>query len=180
MTVGVAGTPSLWSLASDCQEPITFYYTSNNSKYVLQKVDSDREWIQTIWDPYGVVNKPRYYREVGPNSSTFYKQIEVFPIPDASYTLNYEYYKAKGADLTTADLASEITIIPDYTHDVLEKGGLYYFIKGFDDAAGKVAKMDYDEALGAFEVADERDKDSDVSLRFNMRQQNMYPQGFKK
>lgn len=167
VTVGVAGTASTWSLASDVQEPILFHYTSSNSKYVLQKIDSDSEWINQIWDPAAQVQKPRYYREIGPNSSTGYKQIEIFPIPDASYTLNYEYYKTKGSDLTTSDLNTEISVLPDYVHDVLTKGGLYYFLKGFDDPAAGEAFKDYQMAKHDLEVADERDLDQNVSLRLN-------------
>ena len=167
VTVGVAGTAAVYSLASDVLEPINFWYNTGGSKYVLEKIDSDQEWINGVWDPNAAIQKPRYYREIGPNSSTFYKQIEIFPIADASYTLNYEYYKTKGADLTTssADLAAEITIIPDYCHDAIEKGALYYFLKGFDDPAGEVAKRDYEQAKLDVEIADERDKDSDLRLR---------------
>jgi hypothetical protein len=179
LTVGVAGTASTWSLASDCQEPILFHYTNNNSVTRLQKIDSDKEWIDKIWDPSQAVNKPRFYREIGPNSSTGYKQIEVFPIPDGSYTLNYEYYKTKGTDLTTSDLASEITIIPDHVQDVLEKGALYYFLKGFDDSMQGIAKADYEEAKLGLEIADERDIDSDTRLRWNMTPYNTLPPSFR-
>lgn len=179
LTVGVAGTASTWSLASDVQEPIVFHYTSNNSVFRLEKIDSDREWIDHIWSVSTAVNRPRFYREIGPNSSTFYKQIEVFPIPDASYTLNYEYYKTKGSDLTTSDLNSEVTIIPDQYQDAAEKGGLYYFLKQFDDVAQGVAKTDYQEAMLAVEVADERDIDSDVRLRWNMMKARTLPPGFR-
>lgn len=166
LVAGVAGTPAVYSLPSDCQEPINFYFTSNNQLYVLNKVLSDREWIRGYWDPAQSVQKPMWYREIGANSSTNYKQIEVFPIPDASYTLTVEYYKTQGSDLTTSDLGSVIPNIPDQFLDVVEKGAFYYFLKGFDDPFMSVAKSDYEEAKRAMEFGDDRDSDADVSLRF--------------
>jgi hypothetical protein len=178
LTVGVAGTPSTWSLASDCQEPILFHYTLNNSVYRLQKIDSDKEWIDRIWNVSQAVGQPRFFREIGPNSSTGYKQIEVFPIPDTSYTLNYEYYKTKGTDLTTSDLASEIPTIPDHVQDAIEKGALYYFLKGFDDSLQGIAKTDFEEAKISMEISDERDIDSDLRLRWNMGLSSNLPPNF--
>lgn len=166
LSSGVAGTPATYSLASDCQEPIMFHYTVNSNKYVLKKIDSDREWIERIWNPSTAVNLPLFYREIGPNSSTNYKQIEIFPIPNQSITLKHEYYKTQGSELTTSSLGSEITIIPDYCQDVLEKGALYYFLKGFDDPKTQEALLDYEKAKEAFEQADEQDRDSDLRLRF--------------
>lgn len=168
LSLGVAGTPAVYSLASDCQEPIAFHFTSNSAYYKLEKVDSDKEWLNQIWSPTSPVNLPRYYREIGPNSSTGYKQIEVFPIPNGSITLNYEYYKTKGSDLTTSDLNTEIPNFPDHVQDAVEKGALYYFLKGFDDPNGEIAKRDYEEAKLALEISDERDMDSDLRLRFGL------------
>lgn len=170
VTVGVVGTPAVYSLPSDCQEPINFWYNTGGSKYVLRKVDSDKEWIDSVWDPNGALQKPSVYREIGPNSSTAYKQIEVYPISDASYTVNIEYYKTKGTDLTTSELAAVIPDVPDYCLDVVEKGGLYYFLKGFDDSMQGVAKQDYMEAKLALEMADEQDRDSDVRMRWTRPQ----------
>ena len=182
MTVGVAGTPATYSLASDCQEPILFHYTSSGSVYRLKKIDSDAEWIDQIWNVAQAVDRPRFYRELGPNSSTGYKQIEVFPIPNGSYTLNYEYYRTKGSDLTTANLESEIPDLPDYLHDILEKGAVYYFLKSFDDPAARPdgsAERDYLRAQLQLENADERDIDSDNQMRWGMGQPNLLPPGFR-
>lgn len=165
LTSGVAGTASTWSLASDVQEPGIFHYTKNSSTTVLTKIDSDKEWFEKVWNPVTPVADPKFYREIAPNSSTFYKQIEVFPIPGSSITLNYEYCRTKDSDYTVSDINSEVTYIPDYVQDLLEKGGLYYFLKGFDDPMQKIAKLDYEESKLAFEMADERDLDSDVRLR---------------
>lgn len=167
VTTGVAGTAAVFSLPSDCQEPILFHYTTSNVLYRLKKIDSDTEWFN-LWDPATAINKPAYFREIGANASTGNKQIEIFPISDANYTLNVEYYKTKGTDLTTSDLSTEIPSVPDHVQDVIEKGALYYFLKGFDDPLGQVAKMDYEEAKQAMEVSDERDLDSDLRLRWGM------------
>ncbi len=175
LTAGTIGTAAVYSLASDVQEPILFHYTLGNSITRLTKIDSDAEWIDKIWDPAGALGAPRYYRELGPATSTFYKQIEVYPIPDASYTLNNEYYKNKPTDLTTSDLASEITSVPDSVQDALEKGALYYFLKGFDDSLQMVAKKDYEDAKLEMEIADERDMDTDLRLRFNMGRSTLPP-----
>jgi len=113
-----------------------------------------------------------YFREIGPNSGTGYKQIELFPIPSSNITLNIEYYRTKGTDYTTSDLGSEITEIPDYVQDLLEKGALYYFLKGFDDPLQAIAKQDYQEAKLAFEQADEADLDGNVCFRFDLLRQS--------
>lgn len=176
LTVGVAGTASTWSLASDVQEAIVFHFTSGNALYELTKIDSDREWIQRIWDPAAAVGIPRYYREIGPNSSTGYKQIEVFPIPNGSFTVNYEYYKTRAADLTTADLATALPDVPDAYQDVIEKGALYTFLKGFDDPGQAVAKLDYEESKRDLDIADDRDLDTDLAFRFDIKPK--YPQNF--
>lgn len=164
---GVIGTPAVYSLASDCQELILMHYTSGGAITKLIKVDSDAEWINQIWDPSGALGAPRYYRELGPNATTGYKQVEIYPIANASYTVNCEYYKNKPSDLASADLATEIPTIPDSVQDAVEKGALYYFLKGFDDSLQMVAKKDYEEAKLEMEIADERDTDSDIRLRFN-------------
>jgi hypothetical protein len=165
VTLGVAGTPAVYSLASDVQEPIIFHYTSSSLR-ILDKVTSDRDWIKGVWNPTTSVNKPQVYREIGPNSSTGYKQIELFPIPDASYTVNYEYYRTKGDDLSTSDLATEIPIFPDLYQDAIEKGALYYFLKGFDDVAQGMAMADFEKAKLALNIGDEEDKDADVAFGF--------------
>lgn len=178
MTLGVVGTPAVYSLASDVQEAILFHYTSGSSLTRLIKIDSDAEWMDKIWDPNGALGKPLYYRELGPATSTYYKQIEVYPIPNATYSISNEYYKNKPADLTTSDLSTEVSSIPDSVQDAVEKGGLYYFLKGFDDSLQMVAKKDYEEAKIAMEIADERDIDSDIRFRFNMARSSILPPGF--
>lgn len=162
----VQGTTN-YDLASDVLEPIVFHYTSSSSLYILKKVDSDREWFATVYSPSAAQGKPSHYREVRKSDGT--KQIEVFPTPDASCTLENEYYKNPCAtDLTTSDLATAVPDIPDYAKDALWKGGLYYFLKGFDDNAAQIAKLDYEQCLMALDVLDESDQDSDMQFRFGL------------
>lgn len=165
VTTGVVGTPAVYSLASDVQEPIVFWYNLNSQFYRLSKIPSDQEWMTGVWDPNGALNNPRFFREIGPDSSG-YKQIEIYPIPIANLTLNYEYYRVKTSDLDTDDLNTEVPDLPDYLQDVVEKGALYYFLKGFDDPLQGVAKTDYEQAKLALEIADEQNADSLPALRF--------------
>ena len=166
--VVVQGTAT-YDLATDVIEPITFHYTSSSALYVLKKIDSDREWFATVYEPSAAQGKPSHYREIRKSDGT--KQVELFPVPDASYTLEYEYYKNPcTTDLTVADLSTAIPDIPDYAQDALWKGGLYYFLKGFDDSAAQIAKMDYEQSLMALDVLDEADLDSDLQFRFGLGQ----------
>lgn len=166
VTAGVAGTPAVYSLASDVHDPIAFHFTLNSQYYRLKKIDSDREWIESVWDPTAATGVPRVYREIGLDSSG-YKQIEIFPIPNATISLNYEYYKLRSAALSTADLATEIPNFPDYLQSPLIHGGRYHFLKGFDDEVGlRRAESDYEKAKLALEIDDEQDQDSDIAFRF--------------
>ncbi len=177
LSVGTIAVPAVYSLPDDCQELILLHYTANNSVYKLIKIDSDSEWIEKIWNINQTPNRPLYYRELGSDNSGN-KQIEIFPIPDNTYSLKNEYFKVKPTDLTVSDISTEIPTIPDSVQDVVEKGALYYFLKGFDDNLQMVAKKDYEEAKLDMEIADERDADSDNRLRFNMMRSSMLPPGF--
>ncbi len=167
LTLGVAGTPAVYSLPSDLNEPSAFYYVVSNVYYILKKIDSDDEWIKRVWNPNASVNRPYYYREIGLDANG-YRQIELFPIPSESITLTVEYYKLKSADLSTSDLSTELPDIPDKYQDVIEKGALYYFLKGFDDPLGQVAKMDYEEAKMALEIGDDQDEDQLLRMRLGL------------
>lgn len=166
VTAGTMGVPHILSLASDCQEPIYFHYNAPAVTYrKLTKIQSDHEWLDQIWSPIQGTMAPAFFREIGPDTSGN-KQIEIFPIPSFDFDLNYEYYKRHPTDLTVADLNSEIPLLPDLYQDTVEKGGLYIFLKGFDDSMAAVAKADYQEAKLALEAGDEQDLDADISFRF--------------
>lgn len=175
---GTIAVPYVLSLAADTQSSIQYYYVVNNSVWILSKMDSDKEWISKIWNINQTPLKPMFYREIGPDGSGK-KQIEIFPMPDGVYSITHEYYKAITSDLTTTNLGLQIPDFPDYVQDAIEKGALYYFLKGFDDAAAAIAKSDYEQAKEAMNVSDERDTDSDNRLRWNMTKSNLLPPGFR-
>ncbi len=171
ITAGTQAVPSVWPLASDCQEPIIFWYTwtPGNAQFNLSKIFSDHEWFSGVWNVNTAPYQPIYFRDIGLDASG-YRQIEIFPASNTSLTLNYEYYIRKPADLAAADLVSEIPTIPDLYHDVIEKGAYYYFLKGFDDSAAAIAKGDYEASKLSVEIADERDQDGELSIRWSKKQ----------
>jgi len=168
VTAGVAGTPSVWSLASTCQEPIYFHYTDGGNYRKLSKITSDHEWLDQIWNPATAINRPLYFREIGLDGSGN-KRIEIFPVPDVAITLKYEFYKRHGVDLSVSVISSEIPLIPDLYHDAVEKGGLYLFLKGFDDQAAQTALGDYEKAKLDMTISDENDLDDDITFRYPTR-----------
>ncbi len=170
--IGTAGTHAVLSLASDCQEPIVFSYTFNNVFYTLTKIDSDREFMRSVWNPVTTPNFPRLYRQIGPDASGN-KQIEIFPMANQVYTIDYEYYKTRSIDRVIEDLDSEIPDFPDWVQDAIEKGATYLFLKGFDDSKTAEAFADYRLAKEALEESDEQNKDSDIRMRLFTPNYNM-------
>jgi hypothetical protein len=170
VTPGTQAVASFWSLASDCQEPIAFWYAwATTTQFYLSKIYSDQEWFSKVWNINTVPNQPIYFRDIGLDTSGN-RQIEIFPASSASLTFNYEYYIKKPADLLPGDLTSEIPIIPDLYHDAIEKGALYYFLKQFDDSAAPAAKADYDAAKQSIEIADEQNLDGELAFRWEKKQ----------
>jgi hypothetical protein len=167
--IGTQGVPAILSLPTDLNEISDIWYTVGTVYFTFYKVESDREWIRQVWNPNASVNRPYYYREIGPDNSGN-RQIEIFPIPYEILTLTLEYYRLKSADLTVANLSSELPDIPDKYQDVIQKGALYYFLKGYDDPLGQIAKGDYEQAKLALENGDDADMDSELRLRFGMLQ----------
>jgi hypothetical protein len=159
-----------YDLEADCQEPLYFRFTFSGSDYFLKKIDSEREFYKQVFSSQTVENKPSLYYDAGLNAATKKRQIYVWPIANTAYTINYAYMSdPTTSDLTTTDLGTDMYPFPSYVQDVLWKGGLYHFLKNFDDVNGqKIAKMDYEEAKMAVENADQRDLDSDVALRFDL------------
>ena len=166
-TLSVLQGTTIYSLASDLQEPIAFSYVLNNSLRRLQKVDSDREWLDNFFRPNTDQNDPTVYREIGADGSGN-RQIELFPTPKQSLTIDYEYYKTTNTEFTTSDLSTEIADLPEEIHDALWKGALYHFLKGFDDQGQIIAKQDYVEAISAYDNDDEEDLDTDLAFRFGI------------
>jgi hypothetical protein len=178
VTAGTIGVPSTWSLDSSCQSPETFWYiwSPGNAQFTLSKVQSNAEWFHAVWNVNTSPYQPIYFRDLGLDTSGNW-QIEIFPASNTALTLNYEYYIKKPADLNSSNLLQEIPVIPDLYHDVIEKGALYYFIKGFDDAAGETALKDYERAQEAMDEADDNNLDGDAAFRWQ-KKQTMLP-GFR-
>lgn len=164
-TISVVSSTTTYSLASDVQEPIVFRYSYLNNEYLLTKVESEREFYQEVYKANATAGKPSHYIELGLDSSG-YKQIQVYPSPDASYTVTYAYYKDPSTtELTTSDLATAVPDIPSYLQDALVEGALWLFLKGFDDAAQLAAKQDFKESVVEADIAEDRDEDLELSWR---------------
>lgn len=165
----------IYSLAHDVQEPIIFRYTFQNVEYVLKRVESEREFYLTLFIKSQSPNRPFFYVENGFDTSGN-RQIQVYPIPDpvtGPFTLNYSYYKdPTQTELTTADLNTEFPDFPSYMQDAVWKGGLYHFLKQFDDQLGAVAKADYDKATMDLEVAENSDQDMELVMRWGFGKVN--------
>lgn len=165
-TIAVVQATTTYSLASDVQEPIIFRYTSSNTEYVLKKIDSEREFYQDYYSANASQDKPRVYIEISRSSGS--RQIQVYPTPDASYTVNYAYYKDPTAtELTTSDLATAVADIPSYLQEALVEGTLWMFLKCFDDhSAADRAEKDFKTSLLEADIAEDQDRDGELSFRF--------------
>ena len=159
---------AVYSLDSDVQEPLVFRYTKDSSEYILYKIHDLRDFWEKHYSASQVNQQPRYFVEEERDGSG-YRQIRLWPVPDDTYTVDYNYYKDPTAtDLTTADLNTEIPDIPGHLQDVLWKAALYYFLWGFDDPAKVQAKNDYLEALGKAINHDKEDLDGDIRFTFDI------------
>lgn len=159
----------LYSLDIVVQEPIIFRYTFDNVEYVLKRIESEREFYLTLFIKSQSPNRPFFYVEKG-FDTLGKRQIEIYPIPDpviGPFTINYSYYKdPTRAELTSVDLTTEFPDFPSYMQDAVWKGGLYHFLKQFDDQLGAVAKVDYDKANMDLQIAEDSDQDMELSLRW--------------
>lgn len=162
----VQGTTD-YSLEQPLQEPLEFHFTFNNVLYVLKKVDSIREFDQTLFTPNVSQQYPRFYVELGPDSSGN-RQIKVFPTPDQAYTIFYYYFKdPTQTDFTVSNLSIQVPDIPIYLHDILWKGALYYFLAQYDDLAmTQKAEKDYQEAFLQIEISENQEMDNELAFRY--------------
>lgn len=159
----------LYDLPTDCQEPVLFRYNFNGADYFLSKVESEREFYLNVFGTTVAPNKPLFFFDAGVNQTTRKRQVYIWPIANIVYTVELTYQvDPTVTDLTTADLNSVVPYFPSYVQDALWKGGLYHFLKSFDDAAQGAAKADYEEAKLAMDIADERDQDSDLQFRMDV------------
>ncbi len=166
-TLAVLDGTATYALAADLGELDVIRYTVGTDIRLLKKIMSDKEWYEQVYNLNTPDDDPRYYREIGPDASG-YIQIELFPVPSTNRTATYDYYKDHSKnELTTSDLSTEIPYFGKNT-DVLWKGGLYYFLKCFDDGSQAMAKMDYEESKLAFEKKDDADEDADIRFRWGV------------
>lgn len=169
-TIGTIGVPAQYSLPSNLQALSMVYYVTPGTAqfpgvyYVVTKVDSDREWLTQIWNPVTYPQRPMWFREIGFDVNGN-RQIELFPIPDAVYTIQFEYYRLRTGDMTVAQLGNQVPDIPDQYQDVIEKGALYKFYKQFDDPQQAIALKDYEEARKVLTVGDENEFDTELRIR---------------
>ena len=165
----VSNPTVVYALAADLQELLILHYTFNDVEYILKRVESEREFYQTLYIFTQSTNRPFFYVDLGQNSSK-QKQIQIYPTPDTNgpYTVNYTYYKdPTQVELTTDDLNEEIPDFPSFVQDPLWKGALYHFLKSFDDAQGMaIAKLDYDKAVLEMDEAEDQDMDEELTWRW--------------
>lgn len=169
--------PAVYSLASDVQDPIEFWYVEGTTIYHLQRALSDQEWFGRIYNFATAPNRPLWFREIGLDGSGN-KQIELFPIElldDDVRKINYEYYKTVPTDMTVSNLNTEIPDVPGQLHNALWMGGLYFYMKAFDDPGQGVAKADYEAAMMNIDINDQNDADAQIALKWGV--ENLEPRG---
>lgn len=156
-----------YALASDANDLMYLRYTYNNADYFPKKVQSEREFYETVYSSQIANNKPRFYFYAGRDASGILS-VTLFPTPDQAYVINYAYMKdPTGTDIGTGDLSSSIPSVRSVYHDTIWKGTLYHFLKNFDDPLQSVALKDYNDALEAMDDGENEDIDDDLQMRFD-------------
>ena len=175
ISMSVAGGTT-YSLATDCQEPILFRYTSSSQEYMLERVASEREFFKLVYSASAAAGKPTHYVDLGRSSSTGPRQIRIFPTPDATYSVTHVYFKDPSAtELTTSDLASAVPDIPSHLQDSLVAGTLWLFLKCFDDlAASAAAQAEFQACLIEADQAENEDQDEELSMRMGPVRNDTY------
>ena len=168
ITTQVALRPAVYPLASDVQDTIKFWYVEGTAVYKLKRCLSDQEWFDAIYNYASSNNRPYWFRHIGLDANGL-KQIELFPIESVSRTINYEYYKTVSTDMTVADINTEIPDVPTQNQDALWKGGLYYFLKQFDDPAQTVALSDYEKSLLGVNKSDQDGQDTTLAFTWGIQ-----------
>jgi len=172
-TFSVVQGTSVYSLANDVLELIILRYVVSGADFYPRKVVSDREWYDSVWDSVSSQEDPKHYREIGLTSGGL-KQIEFFRVPKQALTVTYEYYKdITKTELSSSDLSTEFPDFPSYIQDIIWKGGLYYFLKGFDDPLQEKAQEDFERAKLMYDMLDENDLDSDLQIRFGISNEGL-------
>ena len=166
-TISVVQGTTTYALASDVQKPLIFRFTVNNTERFLKKVESETEFYRLIYSATANQREPTHYFEAGLDGSGK-PQIIIYPTPDASYTVNYTYFKTWTTDaLTTANLASEIPEIPLHLHNQVCMGGVFYTLAAFDDP--KTNEWEGRFLRGMSKANDYEEEDQDSLLAFRLK-----------
>jgi hypothetical protein len=170
--INIVANTEIYSLAGNpypVQELINVNYIFLTINYNVKKIESEQEFWRQFFVANASHNRPFIYCPWGFDANGV-KQIRVFPIPDQSYTVHYEFFvDPTTVALTTANLNQQIPFFPSYLQRPLWKGALYYYLKGFDDVQmAQMAKMDYDQSRLQQNIAEDADLDSDLQFRYDM------------
>ena len=147
-SIGLVDGTRLYDLASDAEGyglyDWTFVNTTENNAPIQA---ATRAYVQKTY--------PGYLTDEG-NPAYFYlegaDQVGFYPVPDASYTVTYEYQK----EITENTGTSTVFLVPDDWLDFIKKytKGLWEDSKGFGNAGASFALAN--ELLYQIRVADSR------------------------
>lgn len=167
--VTVAGT-EIYSLAGNTypvQELVMIHYIFNNVNYNMKKVESEREFWGQYYYKSAAQNRPFVYCPWGFDTNHV-KQIRMFPIPDQAYTINYTYLiDPTVVEINASLLSNEVPFFPSYLQEAVWKGGVYYYLKSYDDAGQQAAMLDYEKAKTRQDISEDADMDSELQFRFD-------------
>lgn len=166
----VAGTDiySITGTSYPAQEYIAFHYLFQNVNYNLNKVESEQEFWHQVYSNNTPQMRPYCYVHWGFDGSGV-KQIRLFPIPDAVYTINWSFYvDPTTVHLNTLALSTEVPFLPSYMQEALWKGALYYYLKSYDDQGQLIALQDYEKAKNMQDIAEDSAQDSNLQMRFDL------------
>ena len=135
----------------------------------MTRVDDERDFYHQIFRTGATEGLPIYYFDAGMDTGTTpQRQIIVSPTPDRSITLNVHYYANwTTEELSTTELSDDLAKhqLPIQYHNTVWKGGLYYFLRSFDDPAMSLAFQDYTQALAQIDRLQNVNLDSPASFK---------------
>lgn len=150
------------------QEIIKIHYVFSSVIYNLKKIESEKEF----WGQYYVLNaaqnRPYVYCPWGLDASKN-KQIRVFPVPDAVYSLVIPYFAdITSVMLTVSNLNSELPFLQPYLQKAIWKGARAYYLQSFDDPNAPMAMAEYEKSKVQQDAAEDADMDSDLQFRYDV------------
>lgn len=171
-TISVVQGTATYALDSTVQKALLFRYTVDSAEYFLKKVETETEFYQKIYSASSSQQKPQWYFEAGLDGSGN-QQIILFPTPDASYTVNYSFYRNWATDvLAVSNLGSAIPQVPAHLHNQICIGGIFYTLTAFDDPKSEIWEGRFERAKLKVNSYEEDDQDSLLSLRLSPQQIN--------